>query len=56
MLKALPYLLVMAAVVPLAGFVVTGSWRAALRYSATWLKCVAVMALAGGLLVMCVNP
>lgn len=55
MWNALPYLLVMLAVVPLAGFVVTGSWRAALRYSGVWFKCVAIMAAAGGLLVMCVG-
>lgn len=48
MLKALPYLLLMIAVVPLAGFCVTGSLRHAWRYSKIWFSVVGGMvALAG---------
>jgi hypothetical protein len=53
---AAPYLLAIYAVVPLSGFVVTGSWRAALRYTKIWTYCVAAMFAIGLLLTMCVSP
>jgi hypothetical protein len=37
-LKFMGYLAVLLAVVPLAGFAVTGSWRQALRYTAAWAR------------------
>lgn len=52
MWKALPYLLAMAAVIPLAGLAVTGSWRAAWEYTKTWCMHVAALAVVGLLLAL----
>lgn len=35
-LKFIGYLAIMLAIVPLAGFLVTGSWRSAWRYAKDW--------------------
>jgi hypothetical protein len=43
MLKSLPYLLAMLAVVPLMGLLATGSWRSAWAYSGLWLRAVAAV-------------
>lgn len=42
-LRALPYLLIMFAVVPLFGLLATGSPSAAWRYTKDWLRIVALM-------------
>lgn len=47
-LKFCGYLAVMLAIVPLAGFCVSGSWRAAWHYTKGWLQVMGIMiALAG---------
>jgi len=51
-LDALPYLLVMLAVVPVLSFCCSGSWRTAWRYTRIWSVCVAALAAAGGVLVL----
>jgi hypothetical protein len=56
-LKLLGYLLIMAAVVPLAGLAVTGGdWRAAWRYCKDWLRIVVATAVIGCILFLMLNP
>lgn len=49
-LKFIGYLAVMLAVVPLAGFAVTGSWRQAWRYTMAWAR-VMLWTIAAGIVV-----
>jgi hypothetical protein len=48
-LRALPYLLVMLAVVPVFGLMVSGSWRAAWRYTKDWLRSIAILLALGAI-------
>lgn len=49
-------LAVMLAVVPLAGFAVTGSWKHALRYARAWGTSIAILVAAGMLLGLLIWP
>lgn len=56
MLKALPYVVAMLAIVPLAGFCVTGSWKQAWRYTRDWLRVMAILAAAAGVMALFTLP
>ena len=56
MWRALPYLIAMFAVVPLVGLMAGSSWRAALKYTMTWLICLAIVGAAGGVLTLILAP
>ena len=43
-------LVIFLGIVPLAGFLVSGSPKHAWEYSKIWLKCIAILAAVGGLL------
>jgi len=49
-LRALPYLLVMLAAVPVFGLLATGSWRAAWAYTKVWFSSIALLVVVGLLL------
>ena len=51
-LKFLFYLSVMLAVIPLAGRIIGGSWRAAWRYAGDWSRSVAIVLVIGGLAIL----
>jgi hypothetical protein len=55
LLRALPYLLIMLAVVPILSFCCSGSWRTAWRYTLVWATCVGAMAAVGGMLVLIIG-
>jgi hypothetical protein len=55
-LKFVGFLAVLLAVVPLAGFAVTGSWRMALRYALDWLRVMAWTIIAAAVVLLVVMP
>ena len=55
-LRFLGYMAVLLAVVPLAGFCVTGSWRHAWRYTRDWLRVMLGIVIAAAVLFMVVRP
>jgi len=46
----------MFAIVPIAGFCVTGSWRQAWRYTRDWIRVIAILAAAAGAIAVVMLP
>lgn len=56
MIQALPYLLAILAVVPLVGFMVTGSWRLARRYCRAWARSITILLVVGAIMIWLIGP
>jgi hypothetical protein len=50
------YLLVMLSIIPIAGYLVTGTWRGAWAYARDWARAVLIMICAGFVLAIIMTP